>query len=130
MSSVPRRFGAVALEGGPLRRDLFAIHVDDSAILLPSGGSGTAHLRVPDPEEWRAFPMARTELMSFLRRLAAEHAEAQRRGVTLESVRRERSMRRRDVLKAMGALAGAAVVTRSAPVFAAGKAPRIAIVGA
>jgi monoamine oxidase len=72
--------------------------------------------------------MARTELMSFLRRLAAEHLEADRRGVPVEQVRSERGLRRRDALKAIGAVAGAAVMAKSEKVFAKAQ-PRIAIIG-
>jgi monoamine oxidase len=74
--------------------------------------------------------MARTSLMTFLRRLASEHIEAERRGLPVEQVRRERSLRRRDVLKGIGAMAGAAVVSGPRPVFAATRPPRIAIIGA
>jgi monoamine oxidase len=72
--------------------------------------------------------MARTELMSFLRRLTAEHLEAGRRGVPVEQVRSERALRRRDALKAIGAVAGAAVLAKSEKVFAKTQ-PRIAIIG-
>jgi monoamine oxidase len=73
--------------------------------------------------------MARTALMSFLRRLAADHLEADRRGVPIERVRTERKLRRRDVVKAVGAMTGLAVASRGRTAFAA-RPPRIAVVGA
>jgi monoamine oxidase len=74
--------------------------------------------------------MARTALMSFLQSLAAVHIEAERRGLPVEHVRAERALRRRDLLKGAGALAGAAVIARSRPAIASTEKPRIAIVGA
>jgi monoamine oxidase len=73
--------------------------------------------------------MARTPLLSFLRRLAADHVIAERTGLPLDRVRAERALRRRDVLKGIGALGGAALVPVPRIAFAHG-APRIAIVGA
>ncbi len=72
--------------------------------------------------------MARTALMSFFRRLAAEHVEASRRGIPVERVRAEQTLRRRDVLKGAGALAGAAILARPRTAHA-GSPPRIAIIG-
>jgi len=69
--------------------------------------------------------------MSFLRRLTREHVEAERRGVSVARVRAEHTLRRRDALKAIGGLAGAAAVSQSLRAEAATKkAPRIAIIGA
>jgi len=72
--------------------------------------------------------MARTPLMTFLRRMVGDHVEANRRGIPVGEARAERAVRRRDVLKGMGAAAGAAVASR-AGLAHAGHAPRIAIVG-
>ena len=74
--------------------------------------------------------MARTPLMSFLRRLAADHAEAQSMGMPIEQVRVERKYRRRDFLKIAGIAAGTALMPRARPLFASTHKPRIAIVGA
>jgi monoamine oxidase len=68
--------------------------------------------------------------MSFFQRLAAEHIEARRRGVPVDRVRKEHMMRRRDVLRGAGALAGAAVVSQARIARAGEPAPRIAIIGA
>jgi monoamine oxidase len=73
--------------------------------------------------------MARTSFVSFLRRLAVDRLEADRRGVPVERVRAERALRRRDVLKGIGAMAGVAVVSRARVAFPANRTPRIAIIG-
>jgi monoamine oxidase len=78
--------------------------------------------------------MPRTPLMRALTRLAAEHREADRRGVAPEEVRAEwadRELSRREFLVA-GAAAGAAITTLGAlraSAARAASAPSIAIVG-
>src|SRR5690349_15823235 len=75
--------------------------------------------------------MARTPLLGFFQQLAADHAAADERGITVGELR-ERRLTRRTVLKGAaaagvaGALATAGVPAR--PALAAG-APRIAIIG-
>ena len=73
--------------------------------------------------------MARTPFMSMLRLLAADHAEAERRGLPVEQIRVERGYRRRDFLKLAGALVGGTLIHRPHPLFASTPAPRIAIIG-
>jgi monoamine oxidase len=84
--------------------------------------------------------MARTPLMRAMRRLAADHAEAERRGVTPDQIRGERErarvrrwqeLSRREFLAGTAALgAGAALGSRLAfPSPAKAAASRIAIVG-
>jgi monoamine oxidase len=74
----------------------------------------------------------RTPLMRALVRVAADHREADRRGVTPADVRADRELTRREFLVA-GAAAGAALSTLGALRPSAARAassPRIAIVGA
>ncbi|MEY2518192.1 MAG: monoamine oxidase [bacterium] len=76
--------------------------------------------------------MPRTPLMRALVRVAADHREADRRGVTPADVRADRELTRREFLVA-GAAAGAALSTLGALRPSAARAassPRIAIVGA
>ncbi len=74
--------------------------------------------------------MPQSGLVSALRRLASEHAEAFARGVQVERVRDERRVAtsRRAVLQSIGAAGGAALASRASFARAAA-APRIAIVG-
>ncbi len=75
--------------------------------------------------------MSRTPLMRMLRRLASEHQAALQQGVSIETIReRQAHLQRRDFLK-MAAFAAAASLAPSAkPLFAGGRQPKIAIVGA
>ena len=77
--------------------------------------------------------MARSPLMRALQRLAHEHAEASRLGVAAAKVREERAAafsERRRFLQGVGAIAGAALISRTRAAKAAKQKPRIVIVGA
>ena len=71
--------------------------------------------------------MARSPLMRALQRLARDHAEASRRGVYVAKVREERAAffaERRRFLQGAGAMAGAALVSRTRAARAATPRPR------
>ncbi len=77
--------------------------------------------------------MARSPLMRALQRLAREHAEASWRGVDVARVREGRAAAfadRRRFLQGVGAVGGAALVSRTRAANAAKQKPRIVIVGA
>ena len=76
--------------------------------------------------------MARSPLLRRLQALAADFAEAERSGRTVDAVRearRENRLSRRDFLKIAGATVGAAAMAR-VPAFARQGAPRVGIIGA
>lgn len=77
--------------------------------------------------------MGRSPLFRRLQALAADFAEAERSGRSVESLQEERKQNRvsrRDFLKVAGATVGAAALSARIPAFAAGRTPRIAVIGA
>ncbi len=77
--------------------------------------------------------MARSPLMRRLQQLARDHAEASWRGVDVARVREERAVafaERRRFLQGVGAVAAAALFSRTQAAKAGVKQPRVAIVGA
>jgi monoamine oxidase len=73
--------------------------------------------------------MAHTPLMRMLRQFAYEHSEASNRGISVEQVRSEPALPRRDFLKYIGIAAAAAILPLPLPIRASQHQPRIAIVG-
>ena len=76
--------------------------------------------------------MARSPLLRRLQALAAEFADAERSGRTVDAVRAERRQNRvsrRDFIKIAGATVGAAAMAR-VPAFARQSTPRVGIIGA
>lgn len=76
--------------------------------------------------------MARTPLLRALRRLAREHATAERLGITPAELRRRRAteLSRRDFIKGAAAFGALVPTLRFTPAHARPAPPRIAIVGA
>ena len=74
--------------------------------------------------------MARTPLMRTLRRLVSEHQAALQQGVSVETIRQQMAMERRDFLKLSAIAAAATLTPLGKPLFAASRQPKIAIIGA
>ena len=74
--------------------------------------------------------MARTPLMRMLRRMVSEHHAALQQGVSVETIRQQNGMQRRDFLKLSAVAAAAAITPFGKPLFAGSRRPKIAIIGA